>query len=1194
MRKQSKTRTSSRIFTILLLCVTLLFSLLLFGCKPGKEESGTDFAFVNEHIWLDRYEEKIPELAEGDIQTLTFTSQNTEIVSVKDKKLIAEGVGETTVTASNGKQEVALTITVNDSGTTPRLFYETGKGAEAYLGVSVPMYISIRYNGEITLMEYTYDEVEIADGSKATFENGNIRGLALGKTTVNVSVNYKGLQLRLDNVELTVKQQSYVEFTEEEITLYNVRKGKLGKYELNAQAYYRGDLVEGSEISYSVSVGGDVVTIEEGFVRAIGVGEGTVLATYNGNGVTATKELKVKVLPNYIEEEFVSPTGDGSGTTAAYYQPYEGEIGGRTGVMEYHPGASLTMNSSGNYPDAFAHRVCQPKSAGTIIQVVRQGKEFFAFDVYYGSNSSTYIGCHTIVSWLNVNSYFRCDWFKILNEEGEVINYLPKNEWVTFVYDLRAFFDSGLHNPCGFWFMNTDKNNSCYLDNIRWYLDDAFMKSENLVYEDKGEYKQATNDEFDVFYPNQTAAPAYQAGGGAGRVSAYVYQTKAASAANSALVVATSLNRNYDQGFYWLRKKGASLSFDFYVESGKTLTLSMFYNSSSAKHKEAIIDLGGTDLAAYFGWLKIVKDGKVCSTVEKGNWYTAYIDYKKNYDKTCSSSRILFALAGNGDKAYIDNVRYWKTEPAFAETSYEKESNYPYASGGEITWDVSLREFDFAYYKVAATSDNNKLQFNAIRTPDGQTGSFFGGNDRYLKTKLYVKSGVSALKVGVSGGGLEAYEKILTVGQPLPTGVTLIDGDGRTARSLEEGEWYSLYIPVTVTGTVSAPDVYLTATGGTQTNPSILYLATTQCVSEENAPYLVNTGRGTELTYQKEGNFAGAYQFTSTSPGDDSGGNYGDGAVTFAGVTEVRDGTIYGGRFFHDGYKWVKTDLYLDESVKYLSIRSTDAKFNTAQGDVTSYWKQKIAVGSALASDVHLYVDGVKATKLQTGIWYSLYIPVTYSDADKVVYPYVCIYTSGNDKENPSSMYLKNIEYLMEKPNIPYLYLPTAAVGKATLHYLTEGEFAGAYEYATTVEGDAGSTAGDYGNKNGIRFSEVESGERSFFTDGKKWIKVEVYFVENITSVSVRITGDGITQNWKQKVSLDNTSSLWLYDAQGNSVTSAQKGVWYSLYLPVNYTNVETVLQGYSCIAVYLNGGTVAAPAKMYARNVEYLVEKSV
>lgn len=1172
------------LFTVLIL-LSAISSFVVLGCS-GKTES--TFEFSESKVWLDRYEEMEIELSKGDIDGIEFVSEDETVITVRNNKLIAEGVGKSSVTATRGKESKVLEVNVSDSGTLPRIYYNEGEGIQTYKDVNVPANVSLRYNGEVSISDATYDTVIIEDSSFAVFENGHIKGLAVGETYADVSVEYKGLSLSLENVKVVVKEAYYIETAAKNVEIYNINSGKNKEFKLNSAVYYCGEILENAQVEYKIISGKNCVRIENSTVYAVEEGEAEIAAFYNKDDINVEQIISVTVRPNYIETDFVN-----LGLTASVYEEYSESVDGRTGVKRYRPGSDLEY-VNGSYKNLFNHRIAILNDGGEkLMTIVKNGYKYFAFDVYYTSEQQTYIGCYNITSWLSVNSYFRKNYFSILNSQGEVINYLPNNEWVTFVYDLRAFFDYSFSMQYSFWFVNTDKTKDTFITDVRWYLDDAFIKSENLSYEKKDSYIQATNDEFDVRYPYLEKTAVYEKDDAEieGVVNSYKYTANENNIYNNSLVLATSMNETYDEGFYELRKKGSFVTYDVFIETGETVMFQMFDNKDTAKNRQAVINLGETSLSPYSEWLTVIKDGKLCMTMEKGCWYTVKISYYENYDDSCWSSHILFSLGNAGDTARLNNVRYLKEDIEIKE--YNKEKYYPFGRGDvDVVWITEESEFRFDY-KVTNRKDgdkNNSVNFNMILSENGTAGDYFKGGYRYLRTEIYIESGTTAIIYGVTGTGLTEREYRIELGKSLPGNVVIRTLDDMTAEVMNAKKWYVLYIPVEVTGVVTNPNVYLTTSGGSTGNPSIMFLSKAECVSEINAPF-AKSSFNSVIKYQSEGDFKGRYKFTSNAGGDVTGGDYGDSGVFFNGISSYYNGKPVAGRFFEDGYTYVSLSVYLCSDVQNISVRSNGP-------GLTGYWKKKVKIGDAVTSDLHIYYsNGVKASVLERNVWYQVFIPVSYSEISAVEYPYVCIYTSENTATQSSSFYFNDIKFVNRLPDKPYVSLSSRPQAQtSTLNYVTSGDFDACWEHTETLQGDLGISAGggDYGF-NGLFFSGVEK-NGNFFEKGYKCIRFKCYFAENAESFSLRSTGTGITNYWKQKVMIKTSAStgtalgndFYIYDLNGNKASAVELGKWYTISIPVSYDDASSAASA-PIICFYLNGGTSEKPAKIYIKDLEYL-----
>ena len=102
------------IAALLAVCIAA-FTLAAGGCGGSAEP----LALGETEGTLDRYEERVVEVTQGDASAVTWTSADEAVVTVEAGNLIAQGVGQTTVTASDGNTEATVNVTVRDSGVRP-------------------------------------------------------------------------------------------------------------------------------------------------------------------------------------------------------------------------------------------------------------------------------------------------------------------------------------------------------------------------------------------------------------------------------------------------------------------------------------------------------------------------------------------------------------------------------------------------------------------------------------------------------------------------------------------------------------------------------------------------------------------------------------------------------------------------------------------------------------------------------------------------------------------------------------------------------------------------------------------------------------------------------------------------------------------------------------------------------------------
>ena len=111
-------RNILRIFIPLLVCIMALFT----ACQ-GKEGSPS-FVLAETNYWLDRYEELDVKLTEGDAALLEWESADESVVTAEKGRLIAQGVGATTVTVSDGDFSQEISVRVRNSGVKPKIGFD--------------------------------------------------------------------------------------------------------------------------------------------------------------------------------------------------------------------------------------------------------------------------------------------------------------------------------------------------------------------------------------------------------------------------------------------------------------------------------------------------------------------------------------------------------------------------------------------------------------------------------------------------------------------------------------------------------------------------------------------------------------------------------------------------------------------------------------------------------------------------------------------------------------------------------------------------------------------------------------------------------------------------------------------------------------------------------------------------------------
>lgn len=1162
-------------------------SMLLTSCggNPNVDTSNSpSISFIEgqENVWLDRYEEMdvpLVEIKEG----ITYVTSDPSVVTVENHRLYAQGVGSASVTISDGTTTLTLPVRVRDSGVKPTISF---REIEGYLDTETTLPQQVSYNG--TTMSTKIDYVlTIANPEIASYTNGVLKGLSLGSTKCDISAEWKGLTLARRDVTLTVKERLYITASTDEVQLYNTTT-KLGYYDLDAIVYEKGVALE-TPVTYVVKEGRDCVRLEGNRVYAVKEGDATIQAYYEDASSRAEFMIQIHVGPNYVESDFFNP--EESNLTLVSGVDPEGK---REDVYYYAPSPDLTDST------CFASHIVEASHGKTIVDLYREGKRYLAYDVYWSSSENMMVGTSSLTSWIGVGSYFRKDYLSIL-KDGEVTNVLERDTWVTMVYDLRELWLKSYNLSSYFFFFINDVNGYAYLTKPKFYLDSSFLPSENRVYEQKEGYVQATNDEFDVEVPVSkgykkgsstpslvvqpeevpTYAPSTTDAGG--RSSSYEYRTKIASPVKNSLVVATSMNETYDDSLYRLSKLGSYFSFDIYPTKESTLRFQINGDSSDFM---ANVTVGDTALSAYDDWLVVYCDGQRQNTVEANRWQTVVYAFADSYVEDCYSGSMSFSSSTENDCIYIDNCRYYSTND-FLPTDYAPERRRPLAADNGTTVTRLTDGANKGAYLVEGNGES-KATFTEL----GAGEEFLAKKYRFVRFDLRLSEEATSYEIAVSGSNVESFVASLNIGSAPSANITVLDESGKDVNKIATNSWYTVYVPVHASGT-SAISFVLTAKGNGKATTYLryygfaydvygFYLRQDQSIASEYC----------SLTYENEGEFAGSYRYENATSGEHAGEgqNWGEAGIYFDSVNSPDCASS--GTFFQNGYHYLKFGVYFESSVKSFSMRVTCDK------NFSSYWIRDISVGAPLPSElIFLSAANERVAAVKAGVWYTMIVPLEYTSTD-TGYSCVTLYTNGGSKESPAVLHLRDLTFTKEEVIPDYEKMLIADKGKYPSLVSCEKQEDGSYLY---VNGTSGSEEGENRNwgESGVYFQGVtnpvaatpEESTDDFFKEGYHYIKVDVKFLV-CSTWSIRVTGlEGLEQYWIDNIGFETTidSALIIYDGNGNKVSSLSMDTWYSVYIPVLYT------QGYANwteVSIYTNGGTSSHPSKMLLKDPVFYKER--
>lgn len=1176
-----------RLTKIAFLALTSLSLLCSCGRDPGEDSAPPTIALIEgkENLWLDRYEEvdvPLVEIKEG----LTYVVADPSVVSIQNNRLCAEGVGETDVSVADESTTLTFHVRVRDSGVRPSISF---RALECYLNVDSPLPQEVSYNGKTmaTTIDYV---VTIADPSIVSYQNGMLKGLALGTTTCDVTAEWKGLSLARRGVTLEVKERLYITASSEDVELYETTS-KLGYYDLDAVAYDCGVPVD-EEVVYRVVEGAECVRLEGNRVYAVKEGDAKIEASYALGDDTAKWVFRVHVGPNYIESDFFNP-----GESDNVLVPSTDPLGQRENVYYYAPSPSVTDAT------CFASHVVEQSRGTSLVDLYREGKRYLAYDVYWSSNENMMVGTSSLTSWIGVGSLFRKDYLSIL-KDGQVTNVLEKDTWVTMVYDLRALWLKNYGLSSYFFFFINDASGYAYLTKPRFYLDDSFLPSENRVYEKKDGYVQATNDEFDVEVPvskgyrkgasdpslvvNPGEVPTYGPSPVplGGREGAYSYKTFVASSTKNALVVSTSLNETYDDSLYRLSKLGSFFAFDIYPTKASTL---LFQINGDSPDYQAILQVGETSLSAYDSWLVVYAGGERLNTLEVGRWQTVVFAFADSYEEDCYAGSMRFASADAGDEIYVDDCRYYE-DGSFLPTAYAPESRRPEAADGQTRVTRLLEGANKGAYEIASES-----AVSVTFTEMGADEEFFASHYRYLRFALRLEESVTALSLDVlATSGLEATSFALSPNAPIPSNITVLSEDGLEETTLRLGKWLTFYLPVTRDSSpLIDPKVLLRIEGSAPTKGAIrnlgfaydiygFYLRSDVAVAQESA----------SLVYEKEGEFAGSYRYENATAGELPGENmnWGEAGVYFD-TLNAKD-CSESGTFFRNGFTFLSMGVYFEPSVTSFSLRLT------ADKNFSSAWYRDIKMGQQLPAGLaFIGPSGERVHQLKAGVWYTLVVELSYTSTD---FGYTCItlYTNGGSKASPSVMHFRDLRFSRAFEMPEYESLAILARGDYGSLVSCVKQDDGTYRYENKTPGSDEGENRNWG-ESGVYFNGVtnpiattpETSTDRFFEEGYHYVKVDVYFLAG-TSFSIKVLGQaGFETYYKQDLAFGSAlaEDILLYEQDGTKASILQKEVWYTLYLPVLY---EQGYANWTEVALYLNGGSPESPSAMLLRDVSFLKER--
>lgn len=152
----------------------------------------TEITFNTESVEVGEWTEFDFSATTNDLSTLTFTSDNEEILVIKGNKAIGVGVGTTNIVAKNSAGKTALlpvTITENAANRPVLTAVPEKTSIEVLEGVAINAQLK---TGETVISASEYTLTAVSDSEAIKIENGKVVGVSEGQAKVTVTVTYYG------------------------------------------------------------------------------------------------------------------------------------------------------------------------------------------------------------------------------------------------------------------------------------------------------------------------------------------------------------------------------------------------------------------------------------------------------------------------------------------------------------------------------------------------------------------------------------------------------------------------------------------------------------------------------------------------------------------------------------------------------------------------------------------------------------------------------------------------------------------------------------------------------------------------------------------------------------------------------------------------------------------------------------------
>lgn len=260
---------------------------------------------------------------------VTWSVEQPEVAAVEDGVVTGIGAGQTLVTATSGNKTYQCTVKVTGDiiadGAYPVLVFEA-KADSVYAGYEFQLqcgvYVDNKKKDAVVAFASSNTTVATVD------ENGYVKALAEGTTTLTAKATYGGEVLEESLVLNVVKDASYIVATN--IVNDTLILGENETFQPNVELFTNGNKVNDAQYTWNSSDEA-VVTTDGG--KLVGTNAGTAVVTVQAG--TAQKTVQVVVLKttvvNWSQTDALSKIAYGAyNKTVSVHQ---GTIGGKTGAF---------------------------------------------------------------------------------------------------------------------------------------------------------------------------------------------------------------------------------------------------------------------------------------------------------------------------------------------------------------------------------------------------------------------------------------------------------------------------------------------------------------------------------------------------------------------------------------------------------------------------------------------------------------------------------------------------------------------------------------------------------------------------------------------------------------------------------------------------------------------------------------------